>query len=40
MLIATLPGGSSERLVVASHTDGMNAVWDNGPISMLALAKH
>lgn len=40
MLIATLPGQSDERLVVASHTDGMNAVWDNGPISMLAMAEH
>lgn len=39
MLIDTLPGVSAERLIVASHTDGMNAVWDNGPISMLALAR-
>jgi hypothetical protein len=40
MLVDTLPGVSAERLIVASHTDGMNAVWDNGPISMLALARH
>jgi hypothetical protein len=39
-LIATLPGASDERLVVTSHTDGINAVWDNGPISMLAMAEH
>jgi hypothetical protein len=39
-LVATLPGASDERLVVASHTDGINAVWDNGPISMLAMAEH
>jgi hypothetical protein len=38
-LIATLPGASDERIVVDSHTDGMNAVWDNGPIGMLALAR-
>ena len=39
-LIATLPGGGAERVVVSSHTDGMNAVWDNGPIAMLALLQH
>jgi hypothetical protein len=38
MLIATLPGLSDEKIVVQSHTDGMNAVWDNGPIGMLAMA--
>lgn len=39
-VVATLPGRSAERIVVQSHTDGMNAVWDNGPIAMLALAEH
>ena len=39
-IVATLPGRSSERIVVQSHTDGMNAIWDNGPIAMLALAEH
>ena len=39
-VVATLPGLSAERIVIESHTDGMNAVWDNGPIAMLALAKH
>lgn len=39
-LIATLPGASDERIVVTSHTDGINAVWDNGPISMVAMAEH
>jgi hypothetical protein len=39
-LVATLPGVSDEKIVVESHTDGMNAVWDNGPIAMLAMAKH
>jgi hypothetical protein len=39
-VVATLPGASSERIVIESHTDGMNAVWDNGPIAMLALARY
>ena len=39
-LVATLPGMSEERIVVQSHTDGMNAVWDNGPPAMLAMAEH
>lgn len=39
-LVATLPGGSAEKIVVASHTDGVNPIWDNGPLAMLALARH
>jgi hypothetical protein len=39
-LVATLPGMSEERIAVTSHTDGINAVWDNGPIAMLAMAEH
>jgi hypothetical protein len=39
-VIATLPGMSEERIAVTSHTDGINAVWDNGPIAMLAMAEH
>lgn len=39
-VIATLPGKSPERISIASHTDGMNAVWDNGPIAILALARY
>jgi hypothetical protein len=39
-LVATLPGMSDERILVESHTDGMNAIWDNGPIAILALAEH
>jgi hypothetical protein len=39
-LIATLPGMSDERIVVTSHTDGINAIWDNGPPSMLAMAQY
>jgi hypothetical protein len=39
-VVATLPGASDERFVIESHTDGMNAIWDNGPIAILALARH
>ena len=39
-IVATLPGISPERMIVESHTDGMNAIWDNGPIAILALARH
>jgi hypothetical protein len=39
-VVATLPGMSNERIIVESHTDGMNAIWDNGPVAMLALARH
>jgi hypothetical protein len=39
-LLATLPGRGTQRLVVESHTDGMNAVWDNGPVSMVAMARY
>jgi hypothetical protein len=40
MLLARLPGASRERLVVESHTDGVNAVWDNGPVAMIAMARY
>jgi hypothetical protein len=39
-VVATLPGVSPERFVVESHTDGMNAIWDNGPIAILQLARY
>jgi hypothetical protein len=39
-LLATLRGGSDRKIVVTSHTDGMNPVWDNGPLSMLAQARY
>jgi hypothetical protein len=38
-LLATLPGRSARRLVIESHTDGTNAVEDNGPVAILALAR-
>lgn len=37
---ATIPGGSAQRLVVDSHTDGTNVVEDDGPIAMVAMAKY
>jgi hypothetical protein len=39
-LIARLPGRSRVRTVVQSHTDGMNAIWDNGPPAMVRLAEY
>jgi hypothetical protein len=41
-LLATLRGKGRRptKFVVESHTDGMNAVWDNGPIAMLAMARY
>jgi hypothetical protein len=39
-LIGTLAGSGPEKIVVASHTDGVNPIWDNGPLAMLALARH
>ncbi len=37
---ATLPGASPQRIVIDSHTDGTNAVEDNGPIAMVAMARY
>jgi hypothetical protein len=37
---AVLPGRSAQRIVVDSHTDGTNAVEDNGPIAMIAMARY
>ena len=39
-ILATLPGRSPEKIVIESHTDGMNAVWDNGPVAMIAMARY
>jgi hypothetical protein len=38
-IVATLPGSGPRTIVVASHTDGMNPIWDNGPVAMLALVR-
>src|SRR5437588_6506722 len=37
---ALIPGESRQRIVVDSHTDGTNAVEDNGPIAMVAIARY
>jgi hypothetical protein len=37
---ATIPGASPQRIVVDSHTDGTNAVEDNGPVAMVAMARY
>lgn len=39
-ILATIPGQSPQRLVIDSHTDGTNAVEDNGPIAMVAMARY
>ena len=39
-ILATIPGRSPKRLVIDSHTDGTNAVEDNGPIAMVAMAQY
>ena len=39
-VIATIAGQSPQRLVIDSHTDGTNAVEDNGPVAMTAMARY
>jgi hypothetical protein len=39
-VLATLPGASPQRIVIDSHTDGTNAVEDNGPVAMVAMARY
>lgn len=39
-VLATLPGVSAQKIVVTSHTDGMNPVWDNGPLTMIEMARY
>ncbi|NKE61317.1 hypothetical protein FXN61_32950 [Lentzea sp. PSKA42] len=39
-LIATLPGLSSERIVIDTNTDGVGWVQENGTVALLALAGH
>jgi hypothetical protein len=39
-ILATIPGQSEERIVIDSHTDGTNAVEDNGPVAMVAMARY
>lgn len=37
---AVIPGMSDEVIVLSSHTDGPNAIEENGSIGVLALARH
>jgi hypothetical protein len=39
-VIATVKGQSAQRIVIDSHTDGTNAVEDNGPVAMVAMARY
>jgi hypothetical protein len=39
-LIGHLPGPGKRRIVVETHSDGMNAVWDNGNVPILAIAHY
>jgi hypothetical protein len=39
-VIATIAGQSPQRIVIDSHTDGTNAVEDNGPVAMTAMARY
>lgn len=39
-LLARLGGPGRRRIVVNTHTDGVNALWDNGPVPMLAIAEY
>jgi hypothetical protein len=38
-VVATLPGSSSETMVLITHTDGLNAAQENGGVGLLALAR-
>lgn len=37
---ATLPGQSNETIVLATHTDGVTYVQENGPVALLTLARY
>jgi hypothetical protein len=41
-LLARLKGRGRHpaTVLVESHTDGMNALWDNGPVAMIAMARY
>jgi hypothetical protein len=39
-ILATIRGAHQQRIVIDSHTDGTNAVEDNGPIAMVAIARY
>ena len=37
---AVIPGETPQRIVIDSHTDGTNAVEDDGPVAMVAMARY
>ncbi len=39
-LLATLPGKTRERIILNSHTDGLNWVQENGSAGVIALARY
>jgi hypothetical protein len=39
-LVAELDGPGKRRVVVETHSDGVNALWDNGSVPILAIAKY
>jgi hypothetical protein len=39
-LVAELDGPGRRRVVVETHSDGVNALWDNGSVPMLAIARY
>ena len=39
-LVGRLDGPGRRRVVIETHTDGVNPLWDNGSVPMLALAHH
>jgi hypothetical protein len=39
-ILATIRGAGPRRIVIDSHTDGTNAVEDNGPVAMVAMARY
>jgi hypothetical protein len=40
--VATLPGAGKHpsEFLIESHTDGVNALWDNGPVAMIAMLRY
>jgi hypothetical protein len=39
-LVGKLDGPGRRRIVVETHSDGVNALWDNGSVPMLAIARY
>jgi hypothetical protein len=39
-LVGKLAGPGKQRIVVSTHTDGVNALWDNGSVPILAIARY